>query len=167
MVILGKALLQLIELQAEWTVVFLSHHLYWRILDIQTWVSGTCFLRNEWRYWSELPFPPPGDLPNPGIKPTSPALAGRFFSAELLGKAFCVFGLGNLIAHVDLVIKVRFCFLSFLLCFRTCVFQFRLCFRGTIILSDLGLQTRQTEREQSQAETQGREIWCGRRGLLW
>ena len=113
-----------------------------------------------------LPFPSPGDLPDPGIEPRSPALAGRFFFAELLGKAFCVFGLGNLIAHVDLVIKVRFCFLSFLLCFRTCVFQFRLCFRGTVILCDLGLQTRQTEREQSQAETQGREIWCGRRGLL-
>ena len=25
-------------------------------------------------YWSEQPFPPPGDLPNPGIEPTSPAL---------------------------------------------------------------------------------------------
>ena len=24
-------------------------------------------------YWSGLPFPPPGYLPNPGIKPTSPA----------------------------------------------------------------------------------------------
>jgi len=24
-------------------------------------------------YWSELPFPPPGDLPDPGIEPTSPA----------------------------------------------------------------------------------------------
>ena len=32
-------------------------------------------------YWSQLPFPSPGDLPNPGIKPVSfasPALAGRF-----------------------------------------------------------------------------------------
>ena len=29
--------------------------------------------------WSELPFPSPGDLPDPGIEPTSPALAGRFF----------------------------------------------------------------------------------------
>ena len=29
------------------------------------------FPRQE--YWSGLPFPPPGDLPNPGIKPTSPA----------------------------------------------------------------------------------------------
>ena len=37
-------------------------------------------------YWSELPFPPPGDLPNPGIKPTSPASAGRFFKSKLPGK---------------------------------------------------------------------------------
>ena len=40
------------------------------------------FSRQE--YWSGLPFPPPGDLPNPGIKPTSPALADEFFTAELL-----------------------------------------------------------------------------------
>ena len=31
-------------------------------------------------YWSGLPFPPPRDLPNPGIEPTSLALAGRFFA---------------------------------------------------------------------------------------
>ena len=34
------------------------------------------------QYWSELPFPAPGDLPDPGIEPTSlgsPALAGGFF----------------------------------------------------------------------------------------
>ena len=30
------------------------------------------FLREE--YWSGLPFPSPGDLPNPGINPRSPAL---------------------------------------------------------------------------------------------
>ena len=35
------------------------------------------FLRQE--YWSGLPFPSPGCLPNPGIEPTSPALAGRLF----------------------------------------------------------------------------------------
>ena len=34
-------------------------------------------------YWSGLSFLFPGDLPNPGIKPLSPALAGRFFTAEL------------------------------------------------------------------------------------
>ena len=32
-------------------------------------------------YWSRLPFPTPGDLPNPGIEPASPALAGRFFTS--------------------------------------------------------------------------------------
>ena len=36
--------------------------------------------------WSGLPFPPPGDLPEPGIKPSSPALAGRFFTTEPPGK---------------------------------------------------------------------------------
>ena len=36
--------------------------------------------------WSGLPFPSPGDLPNPGIKSMSPALAGEFFSTELPGK---------------------------------------------------------------------------------
>ena len=37
-------------------------------------------------YWSGLPFPPPGDLPDPGIKPTSPALAGGFFTTAPCGK---------------------------------------------------------------------------------
>ena len=32
------------------------------------------FSRQE--HWSGLPFPPPGNLPHPGIKPMSPALAG-------------------------------------------------------------------------------------------
>jgi len=38
------------------------------------------FFRQE--YWNGLPFPPPGDLPDPGIKPLSPASAGRFFTTE-------------------------------------------------------------------------------------
>ena len=39
------------------------------------------FSRQE--YWSGLPSPPPGDLPDPGMKPASlrsPALAGGFFT---------------------------------------------------------------------------------------
>ena len=47
------------------------------------------FSRQE--YWSGLPFPPPGDLPNSGIKPVSPispALAGRLFTSEPPGKPF-------------------------------------------------------------------------------
>jgi len=40
------------------------------------------FPRQE--YWSGLPSP--GDLPDPGIKPMSPALAGRFLMNEPPGK---------------------------------------------------------------------------------
>ena len=39
------------------------------------------FLRQE--YWSGLPCPPPGDLPNSGIKPTSPAWAWQAHSLLL------------------------------------------------------------------------------------
>ena len=42
---------------------------------------STEFSRQE--YWTGLPFPTPGDLPDPGTEPASlapPALAGRFFS---------------------------------------------------------------------------------------
>ena len=38
------------------------------------------FSRQE--YWSGLPFPTPGDLLDTGIKPTSPALAGRLFTTS-------------------------------------------------------------------------------------
>ena len=38
------------------------------------------------QYWRQLPFPTPGDLPNPGIEPLSPALAGGFFTAVSPGK---------------------------------------------------------------------------------
>ena len=36
--------------------------------------------------WNGLPLPSPGDLPNPGIKPMSPALTGRLFTIESPGK---------------------------------------------------------------------------------
>ena len=47
------------------------------------------FSRQE--YWSGLPYPPPGDLSDPGIKPVSPvspALAGGFFTTEPPGKPY-------------------------------------------------------------------------------
>ena len=37
-------------------------------------------------YWSGLPFPAPGDLPDPGIKPRSPALQAVSLLSELPGK---------------------------------------------------------------------------------
>ena len=42
------------------------------------------------RYWSGLPFPPPGDFPDPGIEPTSLtslALAGGFFTTSATREA--------------------------------------------------------------------------------
>ena len=49
------------------------------------------FSRQE--YWRGLPFPSPGDLPNPGIKPTSltaPALVGGFFTTSAIWEAPCI-----------------------------------------------------------------------------
>ena len=46
------------------------------------------FSRQE--YWSGLPCPPPGDVPNPGIEPVSlmsPALAGGFFTTSATWEA--------------------------------------------------------------------------------
>ena len=46
------------------------------------------FPRQE--YWSRLPCPPPGDLPDPGIKPVSPmslALANGFFTTSATWEA--------------------------------------------------------------------------------
>ena len=42
------------------------------------------FSRQE--YWSGLPFPPPGDLPDPGTEPRSPALQADTLPAEPPGK---------------------------------------------------------------------------------
>ena len=45
------------------------------------------FSRQE--YWSGLPFPPPGDLPNPGTKPGSPVLQADSLMTELCGMNVC------------------------------------------------------------------------------
>ena len=38
-------------------------------------------------YWSGLPFPPPGDLPDPGIETGSPALVGGCFTTSATWEA--------------------------------------------------------------------------------
>src|SRR5574337_976659 len=45
------------------------------------------FSRQE--YWNGLPFPSPGDLPNPGIEPRSPALRADALPSEPPGKPSC------------------------------------------------------------------------------
>ena len=59
--------------------------------------SSVGFPRQE--YWSRLPFPSPGDLPNPGIEPASPALAGRFFTTEPPGKPYHLHFTGEKVRH--------------------------------------------------------------------
>ena len=55
--------------------------------SVTPWIVAARFLcpwgfsRQE--YWSGLPFPPPGDLPNPGIEPGSPALKADSSPSEL------------------------------------------------------------------------------------
>ena len=44
------------------------------------------FSRQE--YWSGSPFPSPGDLPNPGIKPRSPTLQAGALTSEPPGKPY-------------------------------------------------------------------------------
>ena len=78
-------LLSHVGLQTPWTVA------------CQTPLSLE-FPRQE--YWSGLPFPTPGDLPNPGIKTMSlpsPALAGRFFTTATPEISYCREGSGNCI----------------------------------------------------------------------
>ena len=52
------------------------------------WVSHARILK-----WVTFPFP--GDLPDPGIEPRFPALAGRFFTTEPPGKSCCIYSLSN------------------------------------------------------------------------
>ena len=59
------------SLATPWTVAHQAH-------------LSTGFSRQE--YWSGLPFPSPGDLPEPGVEPMPPAWAGRFFTSGPPGK---------------------------------------------------------------------------------
>ena len=87
----------------KWFTIFLQHLIFGKFWLFMLWSSPSCFNRVQlfvtpWtiaqqaplsmefsrqEYWSGLPFPLPGDLPDPGIEPMSlksPALAGRFFT---------------------------------------------------------------------------------------
>ena len=74
------------------------------------------FSRQE--YWSGLPFPPAGDLPDPGIVPkslASPALAGRFFTTSAIGEPVLVCcGLHSKVQRTGWLKHQNFIFLRFL-----------------------------------------------------
>ena len=65
------------------------------------------FFRQE--YWSALPFPSPGALPDLGIEPASRTLAGRFFITELPGNPL-----------IDNTVKVKVKSLNRVRLFATC-----------------------------------------------
>ena len=72
----------------QWAIVIYSLSRVWLFCDPMDCGPPGASVRGisqavilEW-----LPFLPPGDLPDPGIKPVSPALAGRFFTTEPPGK---------------------------------------------------------------------------------
>ena len=48
-------------------------------------------------YWSGMPFLPPGDLSDPGIKPKSPALAGRFFTTSTTWETLSSLGIVSVV----------------------------------------------------------------------
>ena len=61
-------------------------------------------------YWNGYPFPSPGDLPNPGIKPRSPALQAASLPAEPQGKPVIVLWRRWLI---QIEMRERFCVREF------------------------------------------------------
>ena len=78
-----------------WAEVNLLCETYMRMLShvqlfvtpwIVAWQVSLSMGLSQQEYWSGLPFPPPGDLPDPGIKPASPALADIFFITKPPGK---------------------------------------------------------------------------------
>ena len=86
----------------EWVAISFSNASKWKVkvkslssvqLVATPWTAAyqaplsMGFSRQE--YWSRLPCPPPGDLPNPGIEPGSPALQVDALPAKLPGKPFC------------------------------------------------------------------------------
>jgi len=58
------------------------------------------FPRQE--YWISLPFPSPGHFPHPGLEPSPPALADRFFTEELPGKPRDIYIYINFAVHLKL-----------------------------------------------------------------
>ena len=78
------------------------------------------FSRQE--YWSWLPFPSPGDLPDPGIKPLSPALQADSLPPEPLGKPLLSF-----LAHTITSFKNK-ANGAFLFIFQECILSAKLVF---------------------------------------
>ena len=84
-------------LSISWPEIATVHDILWKTVKVSSfWLSETAwtiayqaplsmeFSRQE--YWSGLPFPSPGDLPNRGIEPGSPTLQVDSLRSESPGK---------------------------------------------------------------------------------
>ena len=69
------------------------------------------------RYWSRLPFPSPGDITNPGIKPRSPEMASRFSTTEPPGKPFTHPELANKYMYMYIYMCVYIYIYTYILCY--------------------------------------------------
>ena len=71
------------EFNSQDKAIFLSKLLmYACVLSCFRYFTTTSMGFSRQEYWPGLPFPSPGDCSHPGIKLTSPALAGSFFITE-------------------------------------------------------------------------------------
>ena len=77
-----------------WFLPYVREHTVCVLSSVQLFVTLWTITRqaslamglSRQEYWSGLPFPPPGDLPNPGIEPRSPALQAHSLPTESHGK---------------------------------------------------------------------------------
>ena len=78
----------ILHLHVEWNLraCMLSRVQLFATLRTTTHQAPLSMGFSEQEYWSELPFPSPWNLSDPGIKPMPPALAGRFLTTEPAGK---------------------------------------------------------------------------------
>ena len=65
----------------------MSDSLWWTLSDSRTRQAPLSMGSSRREYWSGLPFPSPGDLSDLGIEPTSPAMAGGFFTTSTIWEA--------------------------------------------------------------------------------
>ena len=78
------------------------------------------------KYWSELSFPSPGDLLNPGIEPVSPTLAGGLLYQSHLRKSSLSKHLlfsKYVIEYIRKAVSLQYCFCG-KFCYSNCVFCF-------------------------------------------
>ena len=94
------------EFWVSWSGFVLSRSVMFDSATIWTVACQTLSMGFLWQeYWSGLPFPPPGDLPDPGIKPASP-LSPAFQVASLPTEPLGKSGLG--LEHLRIYVFNKF-----------------------------------------------------------